>query len=231
MNQPPRDEKISDGLLSDIRKAGWSVACHNDYWMEGSSYTFWLFTHPDGQWVKGEGQSDAEALGAVSAQLAERRAADRPVDERLVEALARGCNEEAHVGGESKPYCPWEKFEEWQRERVRESVRYILTRTGRLGNGLRELPKRMPDEIFYEVTDPRLMALDPEQAHQFWLLMTNHYGTAAPTEAERELHAALAALVSESEAFARAIPPYANSEPLINAQKLLAERNASKEGV
>lgn len=45
-----------------LRAAGWSVAVHNDYRLKGEAHTFWLWTHPDGRWVKGEGRTDDEAL-------------------------------------------------------------------------------------------------------------------------------------------------------------------------
>lgn len=48
--------------LATLRSKGWSVAVHNDYRLDGVSYTFWLFTHPSGRWVKGEGSTDEEAL-------------------------------------------------------------------------------------------------------------------------------------------------------------------------
>jgi len=38
------------------------VAVHNDYRLNGKAHTFWLFTHPNGRWVKGEGKTDNEAL-------------------------------------------------------------------------------------------------------------------------------------------------------------------------
>jgi hypothetical protein len=50
------------GTLRDLRTQGWSVAVHNDYRLDGLAMTFWLFTHPDGRWVKGEGLLDADAL-------------------------------------------------------------------------------------------------------------------------------------------------------------------------
>jgi len=45
-----------------FREAGWSVAVHNDYHMNGVPHTFWLWTHPSGIWVKGEGLTDKQAL-------------------------------------------------------------------------------------------------------------------------------------------------------------------------
>lgn len=52
----------------DIRAQGWVVAVHNDYRLNGIFHTFWLFTK-DGQAIKGEGVSDAEALQQVRARL------------------------------------------------------------------------------------------------------------------------------------------------------------------
>lgn len=51
--------------LAYIRGAGWSVAVHNDYRIGGATFTFWLFTHPDGRWLKGEGSTDRDALASV----------------------------------------------------------------------------------------------------------------------------------------------------------------------
>lgn len=59
----PAPERVRlDELLARIRGGEWSVAVHNDYRLDGITHTFWLFTHPDGRWVKGEGRSDVEAL-------------------------------------------------------------------------------------------------------------------------------------------------------------------------
>lgn len=51
----------------DLRKRGWSVAVHNDYFIDGERYTFWLFTNDlqAGACAKGEGRTDAEALDQV----------------------------------------------------------------------------------------------------------------------------------------------------------------------
>lgn len=48
--------------LSKLRADGWMVAIHNDYTLDGETFTFWLFTHPEGAWAKGEGRTDEEAL-------------------------------------------------------------------------------------------------------------------------------------------------------------------------
>ena len=48
--------------LWELREAGWAVAIHNDYWQNGIQRTFWLFTNRSGFWIKGEGDTDMEAL-------------------------------------------------------------------------------------------------------------------------------------------------------------------------
>lgn len=52
----------------DLRSAGWAVAVHNDYRLNGVSMTFWLFTKGE-RAVKGEGKTDAEALNEVRNRL------------------------------------------------------------------------------------------------------------------------------------------------------------------
>lgn len=59
-------------MLKEIRARGWMVACHNDYKWHGTLMTFWLFTHPNGQWVKGEGVTDEEALVNAMALMRHR---------------------------------------------------------------------------------------------------------------------------------------------------------------
>jgi hypothetical protein len=49
--------------LARLRGAGWTVAVHNDYKLNGERFTFWLFTHePTNRFVKGEGRTDARAV-------------------------------------------------------------------------------------------------------------------------------------------------------------------------
>lgn len=55
---------LVNAVPDDIRAAGWMVAVHNDYRLNGEVMTFWLFTRA-GYCVKGEGRSDAEALDKV----------------------------------------------------------------------------------------------------------------------------------------------------------------------
>jgi hypothetical protein len=71
-------------LLADMRAAGWRVAVHNDYeGADGWLMTFWLFTHPNGFWAKGEAVDDQQALIIARRQAQQRAAGWTPV-------LARG---------------------------------------------------------------------------------------------------------------------------------------------
>lgn len=49
------------------------VAVHNDYVLNGRRFTFWIFTHPSGRYVKGEGSTDAEALWQCRLQASDSR--------------------------------------------------------------------------------------------------------------------------------------------------------------
>ena len=59
-----------DDLLSTLRAKGWRVAVHNDYTLNKTQMTFWLFTKAgavyddvgDGVYIKGEGETDLLAL-------------------------------------------------------------------------------------------------------------------------------------------------------------------------
>lgn len=55
--------------LRRLRALGWSVAVHNDYKTNGTSMTFWLFTHPTGRFIKGEGYTDEDALDECLASV------------------------------------------------------------------------------------------------------------------------------------------------------------------
>jgi hypothetical protein len=70
-NAAPGDAPPAAGdpaSADDIRAAGWAVAVHNDYRLNGQAHTFWLFTKA-GRAVKGEGKTDAEALEQVRAEI------------------------------------------------------------------------------------------------------------------------------------------------------------------
>lgn len=54
-------------ILRKLRDSGWMVAIHNDYRLSGNDYTFYLFTHPFGVWIKGEGRTDLDALSMALA--------------------------------------------------------------------------------------------------------------------------------------------------------------------
>ena len=55
-----------DDLLLRMRKNGWMVAAHNDYYQDGVFHTFWLFVR-GGIAVKGEGVSNIEAVRKAAA--------------------------------------------------------------------------------------------------------------------------------------------------------------------
>ena len=54
--------------LEILRSQGWTVAVHNDYRLNGAPATFWLFTHQDDFWIKGEGPTDEAALAGLPAR-------------------------------------------------------------------------------------------------------------------------------------------------------------------
>jgi hypothetical protein len=60
----------AETTADQLRAAGWSVAVHNDYRLHGEPHTFWLWTHPDGRWIKGEGRTDAAALEQCAIAIA-----------------------------------------------------------------------------------------------------------------------------------------------------------------
>lgn len=57
-----RVEELEQSTADDLRKKGFTVAVHNDYRMSGTAHTFWLLTHSEGSYIKGEGTTDLEAL-------------------------------------------------------------------------------------------------------------------------------------------------------------------------
>lgn len=89
----PLDSEGEPGALTtltadDLRRMGWSVACHHDYCVRGRDYRFWLFTK-DNRCAKGSGPSDAYALAeAYRAVLAmeEHKVADPDPDANELQA-------------------------------------------------------------------------------------------------------------------------------------------------
>ena len=68
--RPPGE--AADEILQRLRNGGWTVAVHNDYFQGGTTMTFWLLIHPDGQYAKGRGQTDHEALLNIATHLKEQ---------------------------------------------------------------------------------------------------------------------------------------------------------------
>jgi hypothetical protein len=65
-----REHRATFYKLASLRLHGWYVAVHNDYVLDGVLKTFWGFSRGH-QWVKGEGQTDLEAINEA---LGEARA-------------------------------------------------------------------------------------------------------------------------------------------------------------
>src|SRR5258705_13835176 len=64
---------MKDGIdffrtLVGLRSRGWKVAVHNDYRIGGKDMTFWLMTHETGAFLKGEGETDMDALMEIDQQ-------------------------------------------------------------------------------------------------------------------------------------------------------------------
>ena len=82
-----------EDLIARLRNDGWCVAVHNDYRLHGSRMTFWLWTHPNGTWIKGEGLTDrdaleqalqaADALAKQSSDISSLRAENEELRKRL----------------------------------------------------------------------------------------------------------------------------------------------------
>lgn len=144
---------------------------------------------------------------AMARELISRRAADRPVDEGLVEECAK---EIAKAGG-----LPWDisLLDDLKAEAT--AVLDHLSRTGRLGNGLRALPEEMPEWFKYPIKSISI---------RHWEHLYKDYGTVVPTEAEREL---IEAVIEWWETKSMALSPATKVDRAVSA--VLAERNASKE--
>jgi len=58
-----------EDYLELLRSNGWSVAVHNDYSLDGDRWTFWLFTHFTGRFVKSEAKTDIAAVSDCWTQV------------------------------------------------------------------------------------------------------------------------------------------------------------------
>ncbi len=83
--------------LTQLRAAGWMVAVHNDYRLDGKSMTFWLLTHTDGRYVKGEGETDGQALRLALAEATPDKP-DKPVGPPFTDD-GPDCRDGVHVPG------------------------------------------------------------------------------------------------------------------------------------
>lgn len=90
-------------LLNLIRKEGGMVAVHNDYKMNGEFHTFWLFTFPDGTFIKGEGKTDVEALALI---LGELKQEDEPSTQYQMYLPSCDCGNGIIIK-DGKLYCRW----------------------------------------------------------------------------------------------------------------------------
>jgi len=61
--------RVPEADVRRLREAGWMVAVHNDYRQDGKLKTFWLFVK-DGRAIKGEGDTDSEAVAQCYALAA-----------------------------------------------------------------------------------------------------------------------------------------------------------------
>ena len=75
---------------------GWLVAVHNHYHLEKKRHSFWLFTHPDGVWIKGEGLNDEDALNELPALAYEKLKEHREARAALaqIEAVKKAIGKE-----------------------------------------------------------------------------------------------------------------------------------------
>lgn len=87
------NENGSEAALAQLRDLGWTVGVHNDYRLAGNSMTFWLLTHPDGRYVKGEGLTDADALSQCYIEATKVEETALPCDVRVGAGvlIRKGC--------------------------------------------------------------------------------------------------------------------------------------------
>jgi hypothetical protein len=86
MKTKPKNDLES--ILARLRRTGWMVAVHNDYRLGGKFMTFWLLTHPDGTWIKGEGKTDRAALAQAEKSITHPRSNPEGTREYLTKLVA-----------------------------------------------------------------------------------------------------------------------------------------------
>ena len=64
---PHPDNNYAD-QLDMLKERGWLIAVHSQHKRDGLPYSSWLFIHPNGRWIKGEGHSDEQAVQNAYAQ-------------------------------------------------------------------------------------------------------------------------------------------------------------------
>jgi hypothetical protein len=162
------DPKVD--VLAELRGAGWSVAVHNDYRLHSEPHTFWLFTHPCGRWIKGEGRTDADALRQV---LDAARAEGLSLLVGEEELMASGGRASAHVAKatatDTHHSAGWVIFvrttddyewSEWALE-IRQSEADAGARVATLTaevEAARELWPAFPDDVGADVDDDAVWA-------------------------------------------------------------------------
>ncbi|CAH1689439.1 conserved hypothetical protein [Hyphomicrobiales bacterium] len=66
---PTATSIFTNPILDRLRQEGWTVASHCDVvGSNGKSTSVWLFTHPCGLYLRGEGATDCEAIAKVESQ-------------------------------------------------------------------------------------------------------------------------------------------------------------------
>lgn len=76
INDEPIPPRLDHSKPDDLRKMGWAIAIHNDYFEDGIPYTFWLLTKKDTvspyhtRAIRGEGRNDTIALDHIREQIA-----------------------------------------------------------------------------------------------------------------------------------------------------------------
>lgn len=80
LREAMKDESLKlppmEVILYRIRRMGWVVGAHNDYFVDSKSGTirsYWMFTHSDGYFVEGDGEHDFQALQECLEKIEKRQ--------------------------------------------------------------------------------------------------------------------------------------------------------------